>query len=158
MAPRLQAEHDLSSAELSSIEECLNSDNRRLTGRDNDHALVFALRDEQGRAVGVAAGYSWAGIAELKLMWIDDAYRGLGHGRKLLDAFVAEAAARGSVRIWVSTHDFQAPGFYERAGFERMAELTGWPEGHSNIILCKTMRSHQSNSRKSVRGFPSGIA
>jgi len=141
MVPRLQAEHDLAAAGLEAIEERLDNDNRRLTGRGDDRALVFALRDEQGRAVGAAAGYSWAGIAELTLMWVDDAYRGLGHGRKLLDAFIAEAAARGSLRIWVSTHDFQAPGLYEKAGFERMAELTGWPEGHSNIIFCKTMAS-----------------
>ncbi|MBZ9858518.1 GNAT family N-acetyltransferase [Mesorhizobium sp. CA12] len=139
MAPRLQAEHSLAAAELGAVEERLDKDNRRLTGRGDDRALVFALRDEQGRAVGAAAGYSWAGIAELTLMWVDEAYRGLGLGRKLLDAFVAEAAARGSLRIWVSTHDFQAPGLYEKAGFERMAELTGWPEGHSNIILCKTI-------------------
>ncbi|MDX8459945.1 GNAT family N-acetyltransferase [Mesorhizobium humile] len=137
--PRLQAEHDLSSAGLSSIEESLNGDNRRLTGRDDDRALIFALRDEQGRAVGIASGYSWAGIAELTLMWVDEAYRGFGHGRKLLDAFVAEAAARGSLRIWVSTHDFQAPGLYEKAGFQRVAEFAGWPEGHSNIIFCRTV-------------------
>ncbi|WP_246685786.1 GNAT family N-acetyltransferase [Mesorhizobium sp. B2-4-6] len=139
--PRLQAEHDLAAAGLDAIEQRLDNDNRRLTGRGDDRALVLALRDEQGRVVGAAAGYSWAGIAELTLMWVDEAYRGLGHGRKLLDAFVAEAAARGSLRIWVSTHDFQAPGLYEKAGFERMAELTGWPEGHSNIILCKTIGS-----------------
>ncbi|TGS17202.1 N-acetyltransferase [Mesorhizobium sp. M2E.F.Ca.ET.209.01.1.1] len=139
MVPRLRAEHDLPSAELDAIEEHLHDDNRRLTGRDDDRTLIFALRDEQGRAVGIAAGYSWAGIAELTLMWVDEAHRGLGHGRKLLDAFVAEATARGVRRIWVPTHDFQAPGLYEKAGFERMAEFAGWPEGHSNIILCKTL-------------------
>ncbi|AZO75071.1 MAG: GNAT family N-acetyltransferase [Mesorhizobium sp.] len=137
--PRLLAEHDRPSAEFDAIEEQLNSDNRRLTRRGDDRSLVFALRGETGRAVGVAAGYSWARIAELKLMWVDDACRGLGYGKNLLDAFVAEAAGRGVRRIWVSTHDFQAPGFYEKAGFERMAEFAGWPEGHSNIILCKTM-------------------
>ncbi|QKC96650.1 GNAT family N-acetyltransferase [Mesorhizobium sp. NZP2298] len=139
MDPRLQAEHDLAAAELHVIEERLDDDNRRLTGRNDDRALAFALRDDKGHAVGIAAGYSWAGIAELKLMWVDESYRGLGHGRKLLDAFVAEAAARGSLRIWVSTHDFQAPGLYQKAGFERMAEFAGWPEGHSNIILCKAV-------------------
>jgi ribosomal protein S18 acetylase RimI-like enzyme len=139
MVPRLQAEHDLSSHELIAIEERLNRDNRRLTGCDDDRTLAFVLRDEAGCSVGTAAGYSWAGTAELKLMWVDEAYRGLGHGRKLVDAFVAEAASRGVLRVWVSTHDFQAPSLYERAGFERMAELVGWPEGHSNIILCKTI-------------------
>lgn len=139
MAPRLQAEHDLAPTELDAIEERLNGDNRRLVGRDDDRNLVFALRDKTGHAVGVAAGYSWAGIAELKLMWVEESCRDVGHGRKLLDAFVSEAVARGVRRVWVSTHDFQAPGLYEKAGFERMAEFIGWPEGHSNIILCKTM-------------------
>jgi ribosomal protein S18 acetylase RimI-like enzyme len=72
-------------------------------------------------------------------MWIAEAHRGRGYARQLLDAFVAEAADRGVRKIWVSSHDFQAPGLYEKAGFERMAEFSGWPEGHSNIILCRTI-------------------
>ncbi|TPN88452.1 GNAT family N-acetyltransferase [Mesorhizobium sp. CU2] len=139
MAPRVQAEHDLASDELAELEERLNSDNRRLTARNDDRSLVYVLRDDAGQVVGAAAGYSWAGIAELKLMWVDEACRGLGYGRSLLDAFVAEATNRGARRVWVWTHDFQAPDLYERAGFQRMAELAGWPEGHSNIILCKTL-------------------
>jgi GNAT superfamily N-acetyltransferase len=42
-------------------------------------------------------------------MWIDEAYRGRGYARQLLDAFVAEAARRGVRRIWVASYDFQAP-------------------------------------------------
>ena len=51
------------------------------------------IRDEVGRTIGVAAGYSWAGTSELKQMWIEEAYRGRGYGRELLNAFVAEAAS-----------------------------------------------------------------
>jgi ribosomal protein S18 acetylase RimI-like enzyme len=89
--------------------------------------------------IGVAAGYSWAGTSELKQMWIDEAYRGRGYARDLLHAFVAEAARRGVRRIWVASYDFQAPGLYEKAGFRRVAEFAGWPEGHSNVVLCKTL-------------------
>ena len=28
---------------------------------------------------------------------------------------------------------------YEKASFKRMAEFEGWPEGYSNVILCKTL-------------------
>jgi ribosomal protein S18 acetylase RimI-like enzyme len=73
-----------------------------------------------------------------KQMWIDEAYRGRGYARELLNAFVAEAARRGVRRIWVASYDFQAPGMYEKAGFKRVAEFPGWPEGHSNVVLCKT--------------------
>jgi hypothetical protein len=26
---------------------------------------------------------------------------------------------------------------YEKAGFERITEFEGWPEGHVNVVLCK---------------------
>ena len=139
MAARITAEHDLSSTELSLLEDRLNGHNRRVTGRDDDQALTFVVRDDTGNTIGVAAGYSWAGTSELKLMWIDEAHRGLGYAGRLLSAFVAEAASRGVRKIWVSSHDFQAPALYEKAGFARIAELVDWPEGHSNIILRKAM-------------------
>jgi ribosomal protein S18 acetylase RimI-like enzyme len=82
------------------------------------------------------------GTSELKQMWIDEAYRGRGYGRELLSAFVAEAASRGVRRIWVASYDFQAPRMYEKAGFKRVAEFAGWPEGHSNVVLCKTLIAH----------------
>jgi len=94
--------------------------------------------------IGVAAGYTWAGISELRQMWVDEAYRGRGYGRALLNVFVTEARNRGVRRIWVSSYDFQAPEMYERAGFKRMAELEGWPEGHTNVVLCKTLSDQKS--------------
>lgn len=97
------------------------------------------IRDAAGQLIGAASGYTWAGIAELKHMWVDEAYRGRGHARILLDAFVEEARSRGARRICVASYDFQAPGMYEKVGFKRMAEFEGWPEGHVNVLLCKTL-------------------
>ena len=93
--------------------------------------------------IGVAAGYTWAGISELRQMWVDEAYRGRGYARALLNAFVMEACSRGVRRIWVASYDFQAPGMYEKAGFKRMAEFEGWPEGHINVLLCKTLSDQE---------------
>jgi ribosomal protein S18 acetylase RimI-like enzyme len=135
----VQSRHDLSPIEIGAFEDRLYDYNQLATGRNDGRGLGFVIRDEAGRTIAFAAGYSWAGISELKQMWVDEAYRGRGYGRELLNAFVAEAADRGARRIWVASYDFQAPGMYERAGFERVAELAGWPEGHSNVILCKTL-------------------
>ena len=139
MAALIQAQHDLSSIEIDSIEERIYDDNRRAIGRNDGQGLGFVIQDEAGRTIGVAAGYSWAGTSELKQMWIDEAYRGRGYARELLNAFVAEAARRGVRRIWVTSYDFQAPGMYEKSGFKRVAEFAEWPEGHSNVVLCKTL-------------------
>ena len=139
MAAPIQPQHDLSPIEINEIEEWIYNYNRRAIGRNDARGLGFVIRDEAGRTIGVAAGYSWADTSELKQMWVDQAYRGRGHARELLNAFVAEAVNRGVRRIWVASYDFQAPGMYEKAGFKRVAEFAGWPEGHSNVVLCKTL-------------------
>ncbi len=139
MTALVEPRHDLSSTEIDAIEQSLYDFNRRAIGRNDGRGLGFVIRDDAGRVIGVAAGYSWAGTSEIKQMWIDEAYRGRGYARDLLRAFVTEAACRGVRRIWVASHDFQAPGLYEKAGFKRVAEFAGWPEGHSNIVLCKTL-------------------
>jgi ribosomal protein S18 acetylase RimI-like enzyme len=57
----------------------------------------------------------------------------------LLNTFAAEARSRGVRQIWVASYDLQAPGMYEKAGFKRIAEFEGWPEGYVNVVLCKTL-------------------
>jgi GNAT superfamily N-acetyltransferase len=139
MTAHIEARHDFSPIEIDAIEKCIYDYNQRATGRDDARGLVFVIRDEAGRTIGAAAGYSWAGTSELKQMWVDEAYRGRGYARALLNAFVDEAASRGVRRIWVASYDFQAPGMYEKAGFKRVAEFARWPEGHSNVVFCKTL-------------------
>jgi ribosomal protein S18 acetylase RimI-like enzyme len=135
----IKPRHDLSPVEIDEIENALYDHTRHAIDRSDARGVGFVIEDEAGRTVGVAAGFSWGGICDLKQMWIDEAFRGHGYGRALLSAFVDEAARRGVRRIWVASHDFQAPGFYEKAGFKRIAEFEGWPEGYSNVVLCKTL-------------------
>ena len=139
MTARIEACHDYSPLEAEAIEDRLYESNQRIIGRNDGRALGFVMRDGEGRIVGAAMGYSWAGTSEIRQMWVDEAHRGQGHARNLLSAFVRELTARGVQKIWVTSHDFQAPALYEKAGFRRMAELRDWPEGHSKIVLCLTL-------------------
>jgi ribosomal protein S18 acetylase RimI-like enzyme len=141
-----QPQHDLSAIEIDAIEDSIYAYNQDAVGRDDAQGLGFVIRDAAERIVGVATGYSWAGTSELKQMWVDEAYRGRGYARELLNAFAAEAASRGVRRIWVQSHDFQAPGMYEKAGFVRVAEFADWPEGHSNVVLCKILEATPGTS------------
>ena len=134
MTLQIEPRHDLSPNEIDAIEDRLYDHNSYATGRHDGQSLAFVIRNEVGQMIGVAAGYTWSGTSELKQMWIDEAYRGRGYARALLNAFVAEACSRGVHRIWVASYDFQAPGLYEKAGFKRMAEFEGWPEGHMNVV------------------------
>jgi ribosomal protein S18 acetylase RimI-like enzyme len=135
----LKPRHDFTPTEIDGLEDRLYAHNGVAVGRDDGEGLGFVIEDDAGKMLGAAAGYTWAGISEIRQMWVDPACRGRGYGRDLLNAMVEEARRRGVSRIWVASYDFQAPGLYERAGFKRVAELDGWPEGHVNIILCKTL-------------------
>jgi ribosomal protein S18 acetylase RimI-like enzyme len=139
MTLRLEARHDLTPNEVDAIEGRLYEHNRDATGCHDGQGLGFVIRDDAGQMIGAAAGYTWAGTSELKQMWVDKAYRRRGYARALLDAFVGEARSRGVRHVWVASFDFQAPGMYEKAGFKRVAEFEGWPEGHVNVVLCKTL-------------------
>jgi hypothetical protein len=49
--------------------------NSHATGRHDGQGLGFVIRDNEGRIIGVAAGYTRAGISELKQL-VEKAYRG----------------------------------------------------------------------------------
>ncbi len=140
MTLAIDPRHDLTPNEIDAIEDRLCAYNSVAIGRDDARGIGFVIREADGRMLAAAAGYTWAGTSELKQMWVDETCRGQGYGQALLDAFVDEAAQRGVRRIWVQSYDFQAPAFYEKAGFVLVAEFGGWPEGHANIVLCKTLR------------------
>jgi N-acetylglutamate synthase-like GNAT family acetyltransferase len=139
MALQVHPQHDLSPTDLDAVEDRIYRHNRDAVGRDDAMGLGFTIRDDAGNLIAVAAGYSWAGTSELRQMWVDERHRGCGYGRDLVNAFIAEAAKRGVRRIWVASYDFQAPAFYEKLGFTRAAEFADWPDGYTNVILCRTV-------------------
>ena len=140
--------HDFSSAEIDQVEDWLYEYNRRRVGRDDGCKFGFAALDQDGNQVGTISRYSWARMAEIKQLWVAETHRGKGLGRLLLEAAIGEASARNCHLVWVMSYDFQAPGLYERCGFERVAELVDWPPGHMHIIL--RLHLHAPSSRSSA--------
>src|SRR5262249_40367955 len=86
---------------------------------------------EAGELIAGCSGYTWAGIAEVKLMWVHPDHRGRGLGLAVMQAAIGEARARGCSLMFLSTHSFQAPAFYEKLGFETIATIPDKPLGHA---------------------------
>lgn len=134
--------HHISVTEIDRLEDRLYDHNRRATGQDDGKGLAFVAMDEDGIQIAAIAGYTWAGMAEIKQLWVDEKHRGYGLGRALLEAAIAEALARGCQSIWALSYTFQAPGLYEKCGFDRVAELPDWPPGHAHIVLCYQLKAN----------------
>jgi ribosomal protein S18 acetylase RimI-like enzyme len=139
--PSIQPAHDLGPLDIEALEDRLYEHNVAATGHRDGQGLGFVVRAEDGRQIGAIAGHTWGGVAEIKQLWVNPADRGRGLGMSLLDAAVAEAERRGCHQAMVMSYDFQAPGLYERRGFERIVELEDWPRGHTHVLLRKRLGS-----------------
>jgi GNAT superfamily N-acetyltransferase len=101
--------------------------------------LACFVRDEQGQIIAGVSGYTWAGLAEIEFLWVDDSLRGQGVGSRLLEAVEQEAHQRGCALVITSTYSFQAPEFYQRHGYEVVGKIENCPPGHTNFWLKKEL-------------------
>ncbi|MGI9599205.1 MAG: GNAT family N-acetyltransferase [Acidimicrobiales bacterium] len=92
----------------------------RLTGLGGRPAATF-VDEVDGRAIGTAGVAYTEHDPEPMLigMWVRPADRGLGSGKRLVEAAVAWAQGRGAAEIllWVVNDNLAAIKLYERSGF-----------------------------------------
>jgi len=119
--------------------------NANATGYFDGRLIGGCIRNNAGDVVAGFNGHTWGGCCELSHVWVDERYRGQGLGAVLLRSAEAEATARGCEQVVLATHSFQAPGFYERMGYERKYVIEGRPKGFADIIYVKALqRTHRS--------------
>ena len=114
--------------------------NANATGYFDGRLLGGCMRNDAGDVVAGFNGHTWGGCCELSHVWVDERYRRRGLGAVLLRSAEAEAVARGCAQVVLATHSFQAPGFYERMGYERKYAIEGQPKGYADIIYVKVLR------------------
>ncbi len=111
----------------------LSAYNEARVGPRRMQPLALSLRDEAGVIVGGLIGelkWEWLYV---DLLWIDEAYRGAGHGEALLK--MAEQAARdhGARGVHLATMSIQAPGFYPRMGYSEYGRMEDYPVAGQRI-------------------------
>ena len=112
--------------------------NNRAIGKGQYKSLAISLRRGKD-IVGGLSGWTWAGWCYIELLWIDEKYRGKGHGRALMRKAESEARSRGIRKMYLDTFSFQAPGFYRKLGFKEFGRLKDFPAGHSRHWLTKSL-------------------
>ena len=79
-------------------------------------------------------GFDWMFV---ELLFVPERLRGQGVGRQLMEQAEAVARERDCVGIWLDTFSFQAPGFYQKLGYELFGEITNFPAGNSRFFFQK---------------------
>lgn len=85
------------------------------------NALLLALVD--GEPAGCIAFRTLGdGVCELKRLFIDDCYRGMGLGKRLTSALISLARRRGfrTMRLETGDKQFEARALYQRLGFREV--------------------------------------
>jgi GNAT superfamily N-acetyltransferase len=113
--------------------------NAQVTGISDGQLLASFLRDESGTAIGGVYGWTWGGTCHVRYLFVPAALRSRGHGTRLMRAVETEASARGCGQIMLETHDFQAPAFYRRLGFEIVGRVEDYPRGHQYLTMAKRL-------------------
>ena len=107
-------------------------------GRD----LSIAIRDPDGGApVGGLIGRTNGGWLGIDLIFVPEAFRGMGLATKLVAMAEEEATRRGCHSAWIDTLNPKARELYLRLGYEIFGELKDYPVGGSRVFLQKKLGS-----------------
>lgn len=99
--------------------------------------IEIIARDERNEIIGGLYGRSIWGTLEVKTFVVKPENRNKGIGRKLIIEAEKEAKNRNCKFISLDTFSFQAPGFYEKLGFEKIGTETDFPKGFEKYYYRK---------------------
>jgi GNAT superfamily N-acetyltransferase len=118
----------------------INAFNIAATGYRDARHLTLAVHADDSDLLAGLNGWTWGGCGYIELLWVREDQRGNGLGTRLLAAAEAEARSRGCDRVTLTTHSFQAPGFYARHGYAECGRTPGYPSGHDHVHLVKRLQ------------------
>jgi GNAT superfamily N-acetyltransferase len=105
----------------------------------NYRPVHIVLRSEDGRLLGGLLGSMVWEWLQIDVLWVDEAVRGKSYGSLLLRQVERLAWDAGCQYVRLDTFDFEARGFYEKHGYRVYGELQGFPRGHTQFHLKKTL-------------------
>lgn len=107
---------------------------------DTAPAGTYLVAVSDGRPVACGAVRSLdEATAEVKRMWVDEAWRGAGLGSRLLRRLEEIAADRGHTHVVLDTHGslHEAIALYERAGYRRVERYND--NGYAQLFFAKDL-------------------
>ena len=104
-----------------------------------DRPIKIFVRDQAGKVVGGVIAHVFGGWVYIALLWMEESWRNLGYGTRLMHLAEAEALQLGCQYAHVDTYSFEARPFYERLGYELFATLDDYPQGHCKYFLKKRL-------------------
>ena len=101
--------------------------------------LDYVIKDHDRVIGGITSVlYCWKCLY-INILWLDNNYRNLGHGSRLLTQVENQAKKLGATLLHLDTFDFQAKDFYLKQGYEVFGVLDDCPPNHKRFFLKKIL-------------------
>jgi GNAT superfamily N-acetyltransferase len=141
MEPEITLTDAPSEGAIDSIGQPLTRFNEVGSGRPNDYRpLALLVSDPRTKEIlGGLSGWTSFSVLHIELLYLPQSLRGSGLGRRLIQQAEEEAIRRSCVSAWLDTFSFQAPGFYQRLGYEVFGVIEDYPPGYSRYFLKKKL-------------------
>lgn len=137
----ITVEKSLDDSELQLVHDGMSRYTRAHVDYDSYERITITLRDENKTLKGAALGEAGRGWLKISIIWVDEAFRGKGHGTRLLAGIEREAIKKGCFNACLDTFSYQAKPFYERYGYEVFGTLDDYPVGHQRFFMRKSLQS-----------------
>ena len=121
---------DRNSGEVASeLEKRLTAFNEVAAGPLRTKPIVLAVRDETNRLIGGLTAETFWNALFIDILWVDEEHRRRGYGAALLRRAEDAGRSESCDVAYLRTFDFQAPGFYEKYGYDLVGQLQDVPPG-----------------------------
>ncbi|MEP3279001.1 MAG: GNAT family N-acetyltransferase [Stappiaceae bacterium] len=101
--------------------------------------LSIYCRDDDGKIVGGLTAKTYWDYFDIEFLWVDERVRRKGVASKVIAMGEAEAKRRGCTYAQLDTFEFQALGFYKKAGYELFGTLEGYCGKYQRYYLKKAL-------------------
>ncbi len=125
---------------LETVADGLSAFNEANSDVGDWHQKVFVVREEGRFVGGIVLNIHWHWL-HVDMLFVQDAFRGHGVGQQLLRAAERYAQPLGCRGACLDTLSFQAPDFYVKQGYTKLATLGNFPPGdHHKLYFYKLFR------------------
>jgi len=138
--PDISVTDELDSADAAVISDGLRAYYLSQTGYYDFRPLAVFVRDPQtGKIIGGLHGRSEFGLVYVAWFFLPEDWRGVGIGSRVLAMAEEEGRRRGCTRIALTTLSIEAPGFYQKQGYNLAATIDCEPPGLTRYYMTKKL-------------------
>ena len=131
---------ELDPADVAVINGGLRTHGAREAGYDDFRPLAVFVRDPQtGRVLGGLHGHSEYGLVYVAWFFLPEDLRRARIGSRALAMAEDEGRRRGCTRIALTTLSVEAPGFYQKQGYDIAATIDCDPPGLTRYYMTKRL-------------------